>query len=190
MNAAPVFAHAAEQGFILLLPTTAYITTGTLVVVVTMSLLFILKPGRLTQTFQPIETRISGRWLLPPDLAPLFGTTCLGLLIFVGLTGPNDPQANLLPLMLWTVWWMALFVIQGVFFDVWRWINPWVALHRLIQPDGTGYVPVRGAHSVWGAVAVFIAFQGFVLADVAPNDPDRLAFLDRRRRQVFELSES
>ena len=173
--ALPAFAHAAEQGFVLLLPTTAYITAGTLVVVATMLLLFILKPGQLAKTFKPIETSFQGHWLLPPKLAPLIGTFSLGLLIFIGLVGPNDPQANLLPLTLWTVWWMALFVIQGVLFDVWRWINPWVALHRLIQPDGAGYFSVRTRHSVWGAVALFIAFQGFVLADVAPNDPDRLA---------------
>lgn len=175
LGAAPVFAHAAEQGFVLLLPTTAYITAGTLAVAATMVLLVFLKPFGLGAWFRPFDTEIAMLRLQQPQVIPVMASICLGFLILIGLAGPNDPQANLLPLTLWTVWWMAIFVIQGLFFDIWTWVNPWAALHRLIQPSDVGPFQIPPVLSAWPAVIVFVAFQGFVLADAAPNDPNRLA---------------
>jgi len=176
LGAGPAFAHAADQGFVLLLPTTAYITAGTLAVVATMLLLAILKPGHLRSVFTPREVPFDASKVSPPKLVPFLASAALAVLIYIGLNGPNDPQANLLPLVLWTVWWMAAFVVQGVVCDIWRWINPWIGLHMLLVPSGQGYVTLSKRLSIWPAVFVFLAFQGFVLADVAPNDPGRLAY--------------
>ena len=173
--AGPVFPHAAEQGFVLLLPTKAYISAGTLAVAATMLLLAFVKPGQLAKLLRPFDTRLPGHWLAPPPFVAVIGSLCLALLIYVGLVGPSDPQANLLPLALWTVWWMAMFIVQGLVFDIWRWINPWPGLHRLICPDDRPILTLPPCLSAWPAMVIFIAFQGFVLADVAPNDPDRLA---------------
>jgi hypothetical protein len=171
----PAFAHAAEQGFVLLLPTTAYITAGTLAVAATMLLLVFLKEGKLITVFSPADTGLSAHRVWPPRFVPFAASIVLALLIFVGLNGPNDPQANLLPLVLWTVWWMSLFVVQGLLFDIWRWVNPWVGLHVVIHPGGNGIFLMPKRLSVWPAVILFLAFQGYVLVDVAPNDPVRLA---------------
>ncbi len=175
LAAAPAFAHAAEQGFVLLLPTTAYITAGTLAVAATMLLLLVLKPGQIDRVFRPYDAAFKARWTWSLDVVPLIASVCLGFLILIGFAGPSDPQENLLPLTLWTVWWMAFFVVQGLVFNVWQWINPWAGLHRLIQPDAAGVYQIHKDPSVWPAVVVFLGFQGFVLADAAPNDPDRLA---------------
>lgn len=175
MTSGTAQAHAADQGFVLLLPTTAYITGGALAVAATILLLLLLRPGSLARVFQPRETGILSARLSPPRLVSLIASLGLALLIYVGLAGPTDPQANLLPLVLWTVWWMALFVVQGLVFDVWRWINPWLGVFDLVLPGHKALVALPKGLSIWPAVILFAAFQGFVLADTAPNDPERLA---------------
>ena len=171
----PVLAHAADQGFVLLLPTTAYITGGALSVAATICLLVLLKPGQLSGAMRPVSLPIREAGVDWYKRAQMASALCLACLILIGLRGPTDPQANLMPLVLWTVWWMFLFVVQAVIFDVWKWVNPWPALHRLIAPDHTARLHLPGWLSIWPAVALMLAFQGLVLADAAPNDPGRLA---------------
>ncbi|KIN70434.1 hypothetical protein Z945_3489 [Sulfitobacter noctilucae] len=168
-------AHAADQGFVLLLPTTAYITGGTIAVAVTILLMFFLNTHQLARAFTPYDTGLPGRWFTPPRGFSLLASAALAALIYIGLAGPTDPQANLLPLTLWTVWWMALFVVQGVVCDVWRWINPWTGVFDTVFPDHKAPLVLPKSLSVWPAVLLFAAFMGFVLADTAPNDPERLA---------------
>lgn len=175
--ASPAYAHAAEQGFVLLLPTDAYIMGGAIVVAATILLLFFLRQGWLEAAFRPFDTGISAAYFSPPHFVSLGGALVLGGLIAIGFFGPTDPQANLWPLALWTVWWIALFVVQGVIFDVWKWVNPWLGLHRLLFPDQRALIPLPSRVGVWPALSLFITFQGFVLADTAPNEPDRLAKL-------------
>ncbi len=171
----PAFAHAAEQGFVLLLPTTAYMTGGTLTVVATILLLVCLRPGQLETILRPvalIHWHSGEKWHHWTQIA---ASLCLALLILIGLRGPTDPQANLMPLVLWTIWWMLLFVVQALIFDVWKWVNPWPGLHRLLAPDHKAPWTLPEQLSIWPAVILMAAFQGFILADTAPNDPGRLA---------------
>ena len=173
--AEPAFAHAADQGFVLLLPTAAYITGGTLTVAATILLLILIKPGQLEPALRPINLPMTPLAQNNIVWTQLGGAFCLGLLILIGLKGPTDPQANLMPLVLWTVWWMFLFVVQALVFDIWSWINPFPALHRFIAPDHVAPLTLPAAVSIWPALVVMGAFQGFLLADAAPNDPGRLA---------------
>ncbi|MEM6311596.1 MAG: hypothetical protein AAF754_16285, partial [Pseudomonadota bacterium] len=173
----PAFAHAADQGFVLLLPTTAYIAAGTMVVVLTILLLVLLKPGQLDGIMCPVTWRFGVKLNLNTyQTATQLGVALsLALLLLIGLRGPTDPQANLMPLVLWTVWWMFLFVVQALIFDVWSWINPWPALHRFFVPANAKVMDLPASVSVWPAVLVMALFQGFVLADAEPNDPGRLS---------------
>lgn len=173
----PAWAHAAEQGFVLLLPTTAYITAGTCAVAVTIFLMFALRREQLESLFKPWDTGLDVSKFDPKTWTSYGASLVLLTIVFVGLFGPTDPQSNLLPLVLWTVVWMAVFVIQGTFFDLWRWINPWVVLHQLIDPNDRPLFTIPERLSVWPAAVLFTVFQGFVLADVAPNDPTRIATL-------------
>jgi hypothetical protein len=94
-------------------------------------------------------------------------------LVAIGLAGPRDPLFNLMPLAIWTIWWMAFLAIQGTLADVWRLLEPWSGPARLIGLRPRLRLPARlGA---WPAVAGFVLFKGFVLADPAPSDPGRLA---------------
>lgn len=140
-----------------------------------MLLIFLLQPGRVSRLFEARETGLRFHVAAVQKLTRSFSALGLALLIYIGFFGPSDPQANLLPLVLWTVWWMAIFMIQAIVFDIWRWISPWSAVAWLIGPNAPPLLQLPQQLAVWPAVIIFAAFQGFVLADIAPNDPDRLA---------------
>jgi len=175
LGGSPAWAHAADQGFVLLLPTAAYITGGTLTVALTILLLVFVKPGAIDIAMQPITLPFKARKLPLRIWCQSAVALCLAVLILIGLRGPTDPQANLLPLVIWTVWWMLLFVVQALVFDIWSWVNPFPVLHRMLKPEDRGILELPSRLSVWPAVVIMVAFQGFVLADTAPNDPRRLA---------------
>lgn len=172
-------AHASEQGFVLLLPTQAYIMAGTATVALTVLLLAIL-PGRVQlAVFSPVNLVRIPRL---PFLRAVASTLAFALLVFLvwaGLEGPRDPLANPLPLFVWTVWWVGFVTVQGVFGDLWRWVNPWsgpVAITRTAlgvrpvwrYPRALGHLP---------AIGTFLGFAAVLMADPAPADPARLAVI-------------
>lgn len=169
-------AHASEGGFVLLLPTDVYIFSGAASVALTVLLLALLPERVLSPMFSSVpmsRTRGSFVPLITSTLVCLF----LFWLVHVGKTGPRDPLANPLPLTIWSLWWIAFVFLQGMFGNLWRWINPWtgpVALARKIlgiKPFLS--LPSRLGHSP--AVLIFLLFVAVLLADPAPADPARLA---------------
>ena len=168
-------AHVAEQGFVLLLPTGAWSAAGVAVVVLTVLALIFLPERFIRRMFAPrsFETPDAGRLRQASSLA---STLVLAVLLLIGLDGPRNPLSNLMPLGLWTVFWIGLVTIAGFAGDLWRWINPWMGLYRLIGPDRPlARLPSRLGQ--WPAVAIMTGFFAFLLADIAPDDPARLAYL-------------
>ncbi|MBK0326365.1 hypothetical protein I5535_03570 [Rhodobacteraceae bacterium F11138] len=170
-------AHASEQGFVLLLPTDAYIAAGTACVALTVLLLALL-PGSVTAAlFRPVAFGLRIRAAGVAPIVSCLSCLLLATLVWAGLYGPRDPLTNPLPLAVWTVWWVALVTVQGVLGDVWRWLNPWTGpvavTRRLLR------LPVLFRLPAWlgqgGSVATFLGFAMFMLADPAPADPARLA---------------
>lgn len=170
----PAFAHAGEQGFVLLLPTEIYVLAGTAAVIASM-ILVIFTPARL------LAGMFGGLPL--PRLPALHGlqtvTSCVACLaflalIYIGFFGPNDPQRNLMPLMFWTGIWVALYVVQGTLFDIWRWVSPWGGLAQVLARVRPVWA-MGGTGAVWPALGIYGLFQLFLLADIAPSDPGRLA---------------
>ena len=172
-------AHTSEQGLVLLLPTTFYAAAGTLCVIATMILVTCLPRGVLAKIFTYRTLLTSGRSAGSNlrIVSSILSTIFFLILIGIGLFGPTDPQHNLLPLWIWTIWWIALFVIQGTVFDIWRWVNPWIGLAKLTRLGDVPLVKLPASGSVWPAIALFVLFQGFMLADIAPSDPRRLAIV-------------
>jgi hypothetical protein len=168
-------AHVSEQGFVLLLPTDLYILGGVATVALTVLLLTIVPAPAIARLFRPLALNLPRL----PILARLTGFASLAallLLVATGLFGPTDPMRNPLTLSVWTVFWIGIVAVQALVFDVWRWINPFIAAARLGASIGihppfrtrlkTGKLP---------ALLMFLAFAGFLLADPAPTDPPRLA---------------
>ncbi len=100
-------------------------------------------------------------------------------LIIGGFLGSRDPLRNPLPLAVWTVWWVGIVSLHGIMGNLWRALNPWSGAmhlmrrgshatedHRIRLPDWTGR---------WFGCLSLLGFASFVLADPAPDDPQRLA---------------
>jgi hypothetical protein len=175
----PALAHAADRGFVLLLPTGHYMAGGAVAVLASFAVLALVPAEPLDRL-----ARVSKRlFRLPFEARALTSTlsfAVLCLLIWCGLEGSRDPLSNPLPLVFWTVWWVGLTILVGVFGNLWRWLDPW-------------YGPVRGVLAFAGrrnapllvrlperlgvapAVLVFLAFAWLELVFPAPSDPELLA---------------
>ncbi len=176
-SARPAHAHASEQVFVALLPTELYTGVGTGIVALTILLLLLL-PHRYAAglfTTRSLPGRTHPAWT--PRATSLMASVFLVFLITQGFTGTRNPLTNLMPVTIWTVWWIGLFLLQGLLGDVWRWINPWSGLGWLLQRVMTRHPLVRlpAWLGTWPAVVGYVCFVIFLLADLAPDDPARLA---------------
>jgi hypothetical protein len=172
----PVQAHVSEQGFVLLLPTGLYIASGVAAVALTILLLVFLPGQKLACIFR---FRQFGHTHHPvvPVATSLLSLVFLMALVAIGFLGPRDPLTNLLPLVIWTVWWIAFVVAQGFLGDLWAWLNPWTGFYQLVR-DSFRLKPLFSLPEflgVWPAIAGLLLFFIFSLADLAPDDPARLA---------------
>lgn len=167
-------AHVSEQGFVLLLPTEAYTAAGVAAVALTILALFAVPAGVIRKLFQAQSFR--GFDLdTARTVTSLMSLILLACLLYVGLIGPRDPLSNLMPLTFWTIGWVGLVCLSGLIGNIWRWINPWTGLYHLlgeIRPT----IALSNGWGVWPAVFLLVGFAAFLLADIAPDDPARLAY--------------
>ncbi|UUX49313.1 hypothetical protein NUH88_18165 [Nisaea acidiphila] len=168
-------AHVSEQGFVLLLPTGIYTASGVAVVALTVVLLFAVPTGPMRALFLA-----RGFTVQPPEGLRTATSLAMFLVmlatIFIGLEGPRDPLSNLMSLMFWTVGWVGFIAMTGLFGNLFHWLNPWTGLYRLFCPMRP-MVRLSPRIGVWPAVLLLVGFAAFLLADIAPDDPGRLAKL-------------
>ncbi|WP_337918531.1 hypothetical protein [Pseudaminobacter soli (ex Zhang et al. 2022)] len=168
-------AHASDRGHILLLPTGHYLVGGAAAVAISFLALAVL-PRR---ALGPLAARRLPLVMLPSSLpfwTNLASFAFLCVLIAAGIFGSRDPLSNPLPLAIWTMLWVGLTLIVGVFGNFWSWIDPWYApvrmARRLFSKPHLAYPKALG---YWPAVVLFAGFAWFELIDIAPDDPYRLA---------------
>ncbi|MDX8466709.1 hypothetical protein RFM26_13535 [Mesorhizobium sp. VK23B] len=174
------FAHASDRGHVLLLPTGYYIAGGAFAVAVSFLVLALLPPAALDRFWRrrlPLFT-FGDR---PRTVVSLLSFAGFALLIAAGLFGSRDPLSNPLPLVVWTLLWAGFTLLQGVFGDLWSWLNPWYGPWRVVswlvgksvsETQSSRLPPQLG---LWPAFVLFFAFAWFELIDPAPDDPSRLA---------------
>ncbi|MGB3388247.1 MAG: hypothetical protein WBA88_09735 [Pseudaminobacter sp.] len=161
----------------LLLPTGYYIAGGAMAVAASFLVLAILPP-KLLEYFAAQRLALFSIGKDLRALTSLAAFALFAILIAAGLFGSRDPLSNPLPLTIWTLLWVGVTLVQGVFGNLWSWINPWYGPWRLLaallpaikhrtMPQWLGY---------WPAVLLFFAFAWFELIDPAPDDPARLAW--------------
>ncbi|TPI70952.1 hypothetical protein [Mesorhizobium sp. B2-8-9] len=177
----PVFAHASDRGHVLLLPTGYYIAGGALAVAVSFLVLALL-PAAALDNFWRRRLPLFTFGDTPRIVVSLISFAGFALLVAAGLSGSRDPLSNPLPLVIWTLLWAGFTLLQGVFGDLWSWLNPWYGpwrvLSRLVGSRRAEAPPSRLINwlGYWPAFALFFAFAWFELIDPAPDDPARLAF--------------
>lgn len=175
-TAQPVFAHVSEQGFVLLLPTTLYMISGTAAVVISLIVISVMPALSVARLYNSISIGVPKFKYLETG-ASLIGTACLAGLIYLGFYGPRDPLENLLPLIIWTAWWQGFILLQAVVGDLWRWVNPWTGLVRLIRGRAVteGWLKLPRSLGHLPGILIFVCFGLYALVDIAPDDPARLA---------------
>src|SRR5215211_5222264 len=121
-------------------------------------------------------------------LDPLCGA--LGVAVFViaiyaGLAGNQSASANVLPTLIFVIFWVGLPCLSFLFGDVFRAFNPWRAVGRF-----AGWLAARAAHGglpeplvypgrvgYWPAAAGILAFVWIELVYSGRDDPSALAIL-------------
>ena len=116
-------------------------------------------------------------------LAGAFGVFVFAVTIYAGLRGIQNPQANLMPTMVFVIFWVGVPFASFVFGDVFAAFNPWRAVGR-----ATGWVVGRLGSPVeplpyperigrWPAALGILAFAWIELAYTSRDDPSALAVL-------------
>lgn len=169
----PAQAHVSEQGFVLLLPTGVYTAAGVAAVALTVLALFAVPAGAIRLLFA--HHPLAGLNLVrSQQITSLLSLICLIFVLYLGFDGPRSPLKNLMPLSFWTLGWVMAISLSGVLGNLWAWINPWTGLYHLLGPlPPVWQLPARLGQ--WPAVALLLGFAAFLLADLAPDDPTRLA---------------
>ncbi|WP_157019234.1 hypothetical protein [Mesorhizobium xinjiangense] len=175
----PALAHAAERGFVLLLPTGHYRLGGALAVLASFLLLAFVPPRALAE--QARRALVVGRCRADGRVtASLLAFLWLVFLILTGWFGSPDPLSNPLPLFFWSIFWIGLTIAQGLIGNLWAWLNPWTSPHSLfVRATGwrTPFAWALNRLGYWPALAGFFAFAWFELVYPAPDDPRRLALV-------------
>lgn len=171
----PAFAHAAGRGFVMLLPTGWVMAGGAAAVLVSFMAVSLLPRLAMTAT------------ALPPPLSPvvaqatsLISAVILAALIVLGFLGPRDPVENLLPLAIWTLWWVEIVMLHPLFGNLWEAINPFTGPRALLtgrfgRAEGAPPLRYPAWLAYWPAVLIFFGFAWFQLVYPAPEDPAILA---------------
>lgn len=174
-------AHVSEQGFVLLLPTGVYITSGLIAVITSLLIVSFAPSNSTTIIFKPVAIPAPSAIFifhnrLFQNTISLISLCTILALIAIGLFGTRDPLLNLLPLAIWTFWWIALVMAHAIFGNIWALINPWTGLYSLIT-NRIETTPLKMPEwlGIWPAIILFILFYLFIIADLAPDDPARLA---------------
>jgi hypothetical protein len=171
----PAFAHGAEGGIVLLLPTGYYLAGAALAVAASFFLLAAL-PDRLVRKVAAMRLRLGTLPDAPHAVTSTAAFLILAVFVLAGFFGSRDPVDNPLPTMFWTIWWVCFTVAQAVTGPLWPHLNPWTGIltwtgARRRTPSAS--LPRSLGHVI--AIVQFAAFAWFELIDLAPADPERLA---------------
>jgi len=125
------------------------------------------------------------RVLRSTALRVVLGAVSAALLVLVfatALVGEPSSATNLAPTFVYVVFWLGMVVLQVLLGNVWRVLNPWLAL-----ADGVAWLWGRFGQSwtpplayperlgVWPAAVLLLAFTALELAYVDPANPRALA---------------
>ena len=169
-------AHVSERGLVLLLPTDIYIFFGVLAVLLTVFLTVLVPADLFWAVFQKSHAQALRPVIRGRNSVSLLSLAGFAVLIALGYFGPHDPLTNLLPLTLFTLWWICFPFLQALFGDIWAWVNPWSGAVSLVFGNRIRLhlPPYLGQ---WPAVVTYILAGVYTLTDIAPDDPSRLAVI-------------
>jgi hypothetical protein len=176
---APAWAHVSDRGFVLLLPTGHYLAGGAIAVAASFAVLALM-PATATAALAHRHLMLARGLPRGRTATSLVSFLALAVLVLAGWLGSRDPLSNPLPLVVWTLMWVGLTLVQGLVGNLWWWIDPWYGPWRLLRRlvgdrEGRAMLHLPASAGYWPALFLFFGFAWFELIDPAPDDPARLA---------------
>lgn len=177
--AAPAHAHVSDRGFVMLLPTGHYLAGGAIAVAASFAVLALM-PASVTGALAHGRLVLARGMPRGRTATSVVAFLAFIVLVLAGWLGSRDPLSNPLPLVVWTLMWVGLTLVQGLAGNLWWWIDPWYGPWRLMRRiagdrEGRSILRLPAFVGYWPALALFFGFAWFELIDPAPDDPARLA---------------
>jgi len=123
-------------------------------------------PGRTREYVDAPVTSWAGRLSRGQQVVRALSVATLVLAVLTGLFGTRDQLDNLAPALVVGTAWPVLTVL-ALAVPVWRWVDPWDALARLLLPGDDS----AAAPHVWPAVVPALGWTWFVAVHPRPLDP-------------------
>jgi hypothetical protein len=116
-------------------------------------------------------------------LAGLLGVAFFAFCIYAGYAGTQADTANILPTIIYVFFWVVIPFVSVIFGDVFRAINPWLAigkatgwlLERLGATEGIDPLPYPKRLGRWPATIGILIFAWVELVYANRDDPSQLA---------------
>jgi hypothetical protein len=114
------------------------------------------------------------------------GVAVFGFLMYAGFAGTQAATANILPTVVYVLFWVGIPMISVVFGDVFRAVNPWLAIGKatgwVVRRSGLGGegvepLPYPARLGRWPAVVGILIFAWVELVYVDKDDPSQLAIM-------------
>jgi hypothetical protein len=173
-----VFAHGLVQRSSLPIPEWLFGWAAAIVLCVSFVALAVLwpRPRLEDPRWRPLPGGI-GRALGSRGLevaGGAIGVALLALAIATGYAGPDTPLDNFAPTFVFIIFWVGLVFVSVLLGDVFRLLNPWRALGRVLFRDRARR-PYPERLGRWPAAAGILAFTWIELASGWGEEPATLA---------------
>jgi hypothetical protein len=190
LNAAPAIAHGFGQRYDLPLPFSLYLIGTAAAIVVSFLIvgLFIREAPRVVPASHiDLLAYIPGR-LFAAVAVPVLQLIVLALFfvaIAAGLLGDQNPYRNIVPTLVWIIFWVGLAFLSALVGNLWALISPWRTLfeyaerfcQRLANRNLSLGLRYPKALGVWPAFILLLAFCWTELVDSQSAVPAHLASL-------------
>jgi hypothetical protein len=121
------------------------------------------------------------RFLLSPALVWTLRVVVLAafaLVLAAAAFGSTLLGRNVAPLVVFVVWWVGLVPLSALFGNVWRELNPWATMARLIRlPERRDTRPYPVRLGWWPAAGFLLLFGWLELVYTTPAEPRTIAAL-------------
>jgi hypothetical protein len=181
---APALAHGLVGKQDLPIPRWLFAWAAAIVLVVSFIALGTMwKRPRWQGDLPAVELARVPRWLEP--VCGVIGVAIFALAVYAGLAGATEATDNLMPTLVYVLFWVGVPFASALFGDVFRPFSPWLAIGR-----GAGWVVTRVAGDAvpeplaypqrlgrWPTVVGILCFAWLELVDPNKADPRLLAVL-------------
>jgi hypothetical protein len=117
-------------------------------------------------------------------LSRMLAVAVFTLALAAGFFGSQEPKRNILPTLVWVLWWVGLAYVSALVGNAWALLNPWKAafawaeaLFRRLAPgrELSLRLPYPDRLGAWPAVLLLCAFAWMELVWPLGQDPSSLA---------------